>query len=83
MLLGVGVVEVARLAVRRALVVAAREALEHDRTLAAARQLPRRRQSHNSAADDHDPHDTILPRVTRRPRGPSGRGGRGAPGHGG
>ena len=52
--LGVRVVVVAGLAVRCALVVAAGEALEHDRALAAPAQLPCRREAHDAAADDNN-----------------------------
>jgi hypothetical protein len=37
------------------------EALEHDRALAAPAQLPCRREAHDAAADDHDPHPPIPP----------------------
>lgn len=51
---GVRVVEVASLTVRGAAGVPAREALQHDRPLAAARELPRGRESHRPTADHHD-----------------------------
>ncbi len=55
-LLRIGVVEVAGLAVRGALRVPACEPLEHDRALAAPGQRPARRQPHRSAAHHDDPH---------------------------